>query len=42
MQMTMQMPQLGAGSMEMRMIDGVIYMAMPPMTPDLVYGRTTR
>ena len=34
MQMTMQMPQLGAGSMEMRMIDGVIYMSVPPMTPE--------
>jgi hypothetical protein len=33
MQMNMQMPQLGSGTMEMRMIDGVIYMAMPPLTP---------
>lgn len=33
MQMTMQIPQMGAGTMEMRMVDGVIYMAMPPMTP---------
>ncbi len=33
MQMTMQMPQLGSGSMEMRLVDGVMYMAMPPMTP---------
>jgi hypothetical protein len=33
MQMTMQMPQLGSGSMEMRLVDGVMYLAMPPMTP---------
>jgi hypothetical protein len=33
MQMNMQMPQMGSGTMEMRMIDGVIYMAMPPLTP---------
>lgn len=34
MQMTMQIPQMGSGTMEMRMIDGVIYMAMPPLTPE--------
>ncbi|HET6654332.1 MAG TPA: LppX_LprAFG lipoprotein [Nocardioides sp.] len=33
MQMNMQIPQMGSGTMEMRMIDGVIYMAMPPLTP---------
>jgi hypothetical protein len=37
MQMTMQIPQLGSGTMEMRMIDGVIYMAMPPLTPEGKY-----
>jgi LppX_LprAFG lipoprotein len=34
MQMTLQIPQMGSGTMEMRMIDGVIYMAMPPLTPE--------
>lgn len=33
MQMTMHMPQLGSGSVEMRLVDGVMYLAMPPMTP---------
>lgn len=33
MQMTMKMPQLGSGSVEMRLVDGVMYLAMPPMTP---------
>lgn len=33
MQMTLKMPQLGTGAMEMRMVDGVIYMAMPGLTP---------
>lgn len=33
MQMTMTIPQMGAGQMELRMLDGVMYMAMPPMTP---------
>lgn len=33
MQMTMQMPQMGVEELEMRMVDGVMYMAMPPMTP---------
>ncbi len=33
MQMTMQIPQMGGGDMEMRMIDGVMYMSIPPMTP---------
>lgn len=33
MQMTMTIPQMGAGEMELRMLDGVMYMAMPPMTP---------
>jgi LppX_LprAFG lipoprotein len=34
MQMNMQIPQMGSGTMEMRLIDGVIYMAIPPMTPE--------
>jgi LppX_LprAFG lipoprotein len=34
MQMTMQMPQLGSSQIEMRMVDGVVYMAMPPLTPE--------
>lgn len=33
MQMTMHMPQLGSGSVDMRLVDGVLYLAMPPMTP---------
>ncbi len=33
MQMTMSIPQKGTGEMEIRMLDGVMYMAMPPMTP---------
>jgi len=32
--MTMQLPQLGGGTVEMRMVDGVIYLAMPPLTPE--------
>jgi hypothetical protein len=34
MQMTMSIPQMGTGEMELRMLDGVMYMAMPPMTPE--------
>ncbi|MGA9745960.1 MAG: LppX_LprAFG lipoprotein [Nocardioides sp.] len=33
MQMTMQIPQMGGGDMEMRMLGGVMYMSIPPMTP---------
>jgi predicted small lipoprotein YifL len=33
MQMMMTMPQLGQGEMEMRLVDGVMYLSMPPMTP---------
>jgi hypothetical protein len=33
MRMTMQAPALGAGRVEMRAIDGVLYMSIPPMTP---------
>ena len=29
----MQIPGMSSGGVEMRMVDGVIYMAMPPMTP---------
>jgi hypothetical protein len=32
MQLTMQAPQLGAGVIEMRLVDDVMYMSMPPMT----------
>jgi hypothetical protein len=32
MQMTMRSPALGSGAMEMRLVDGVVYVAMPPMT----------
>jgi len=34
MQLLMQAPQLGPGTIEMRMVDGVMYMSMPPMTPE--------
>ncbi len=34
MQLTMQSPELGPGVIEMRMVDGVMYMSMPPMTPE--------
>lgn len=33
MQMTMQIPQMGGGDMELRMLSGVMYMSIPPMTP---------
>jgi lipoprotein LprG len=33
MQMTMNMPQMGSGKMELRFVDGLLYMSMPPMTP---------
>jgi hypothetical protein len=33
MQMTMRMPQMGAGRMELRYVDGLLYLSMPPMTP---------
>jgi hypothetical protein len=33
MQMTMQAPQLGSGTLEMRLVDNVMYLAIPPMTP---------
>ena len=33
MQMEMQAPQFGPGTIEMRLVDGVMYMAIPPMTP---------
>lgn len=33
MQLTMRSPQLGPGLIEVRMVDGVMYMSMPPMTP---------
>ena len=33
MQLELKAPQLGKGTIEMRMIDGIVYMAMPPMTP---------
>ena len=34
MQMTMSIPQMGTSEMELRMLDGVMYIAMPPMTPE--------
>ena len=34
MQLTMQSPEMGPGVIEMRMVDGVMYMSMPPMTPE--------
>ncbi|HEX4978328.1 MAG TPA: LppX_LprAFG lipoprotein [Nocardioides sp.] len=34
MQLTMQAPQMGQGVIEVRLVDGVMYMAMPPMTPE--------
>lgn len=34
MRMEMQAPQMGAGTMEIRLVDGVMYVAMPPMTPE--------
>jgi hypothetical protein len=33
MQMKMKSPSLGQGTIEMRLVDGIMYMAMPPMTP---------
>jgi hypothetical protein len=33
MQMTLRAPQLSDGTLEMRLVDGVMYLAMPPMTP---------
>ncbi|QNN53214.1 LppX_LprAFG lipoprotein [Nocardioides mesophilus] len=33
MQLTMELPQAGADKVEMRLVDGILYMAMPPMTP---------
>jgi hypothetical protein len=33
MRMTMQIPGVSSGTVQMRIVDGVIYMAMPPMTP---------
>jgi hypothetical protein len=33
MQLTMQSPELGQGVIEVRMVDGMLYMSMPPMTP---------
>lgn len=33
MRMTMSMAQMGTGRMEMRFVHGILYMAMPPMTP---------
>ena len=33
MQMTMKMPQMGAGTMEMRLVDGIVYMTLPQVTP---------
>jgi len=33
MAMTMTIPGLSSGKVEMRVVDGIIYMAMPPMTP---------
>jgi hypothetical protein len=33
MQMRMTLPQMGEGEMQMRLVDGVMYLAMPPMTP---------
>ena len=34
MQLTMQSPEMGQGAIEVRMVDGVMYMSMPPMTPE--------
>ena len=34
MQMTMSIPQMGTSEMELRMLDGAMYIAMPPMTPE--------
>lgn len=33
MQMAVTMPQMGNGEMEMRLVDEIMYLAMPPMTP---------
>jgi hypothetical protein len=33
MQMQMSMPEMGSDDIEMRLVDGVMYMSMPPMTP---------
>ena len=34
MQLTMQSPKMGQGAIEVRMVDGVMYMSMPPMTQE--------
>ena len=34
MQLTMQSPEMGQGVIEVRMVDNVMYMSMPPMTPE--------
>lgn len=34
MQLTMQSPEMGQGAIEVRMVDGMLYMSMPPMTPE--------
>lgn len=34
MQLTMQSPEMGPGVIEVRMVDNVMYMSMPPMTPE--------
>jgi len=33
MTMTMSMPQMSKGKLEMRMVGGIIYMQLPGMTP---------
>lgn len=33
MRLRMQMPELGTGTMRLRMVGGMVYLAMPPMTP---------
>lgn len=33
MKMKMKSPSLGDGTIEIRLVDGIMYMAMPPMTP---------
>lgn len=34
MRLELQSPQTGGGTMEVRLVDGVVYIAMPPMTPE--------
>jgi hypothetical protein len=42
MRMTMSMAQMGAGKMDMRVVDGIVYMTIPSVTPPGSSSRSTR